>query len=251
MAKDNAHYGVESRVFVTNVSKARDLDRELLEKIDDQHIRISLELQKALGLRREEAIKFIPEHADQGNHIRLKATWCKGGRERTIPIRNDEQRDVLKRARLLAERGSLIPSHLMYVQQMCIYERETAKAGLYKLHGLRHRYGPIRYEDLTGWPAPACGGPSRDVLSEDQRLDDSIARLAITQELGHGREQVTAVYLGRERWCYRGSRSTGAALAAGPSRPRWEQGLQPSCNPARKGERRYRIKDYSLAPATL
>lgn len=195
--KDNAHYGVESRVFVTNVSKARDLDRELLNKITCDHVRMSLELQKAFGLRREEAIKFIPEYADQGNHIRLKATWCKGGRERTIPIRNEEQREVLNRARLLAGRGSLIPSHLMYVDQMRIYEAETNKVGLHKMHGLRHRYAQERYHELTGWLAPACGGPTRDELSEDNKLDDAVARVAITQELGHGREQVTAVYLGR------------------------------------------------------
>ena len=197
IAKDNAHYGVESRVFVTNVSKARDLDRELLNKIACDHVRISLELQKAFGLRREEAIKFIPEYADQGNHIRLKATWCKGGRARTIPIRNEEQREVLNRARLLAGKGSLIPSHLMYVDQMRIYESETNKVGLHKMHGLRHRYAQERYYELTGWLAPACGGPTRDELSEDNKLDDAVARVAITQELGHGREQVTAVYLGR------------------------------------------------------
>ncbi|MEZ8303363.1 phage integrase N-terminal domain-containing protein [Vibrio splendidus] len=197
IAKDNAHYGVESRVFVTNVSKARDLDRELLSKITSDHVRMSLELQKAFGLRREEAIKFIPEYADQGNHIRLKATWCKGGRERTIPIRNEEQREVLNRARLLAGLGSLIPSHLMYVDQMRIYEAETNKVGLHKMHGLRHRYAQERYHELTGWLAPACGGPTREELSEENKLDDAVARLAITQELGHGREQVTAVYLGR------------------------------------------------------
>ncbi|WP_444944853.1 phage integrase N-terminal domain-containing protein [Microbulbifer sp. ZKSA006] len=197
VAKDNAYYGIESRVFVTNESKARDLDRELLNKITSDHVRMSLELQKAFGLRREESIKFIPEYADQGNHIRLKATWCKGGRARTIPIRNESQREVLDRARSLAGLGSLIPSHLMYVDQMRIYESETNKVGLHKMHGLRHRYAQERYYELTGWQAPACGGPTRDELSEEKRLDDRVARLAITQELGHGREQVTAVYLGR------------------------------------------------------
>lgn len=197
VAKDNAYYGIESRVFVTNVSKARDLDQELLKKIGDPHLRISLELQKAFGLRREEAIKFIPEYADQGNHIRLKATWCKGGKAREIPIRTDEQRDVLKRAHLVAGRGSLIPPHLMYVQQMRLYEREIQKVGLSKLHGLRHRYAQQRYQELTGKPAPACGGPSRKELTEEERANDTVARYAISQELGHEREQITAVYLGR------------------------------------------------------
>ena len=197
VAKDNAYYGIESRVFVTNVSKARDLDKELLEKISDLHLRISLELQKAFGLRREEAITFSPDYADRDTYIRLKSTWCKGGRAREIPIRTEYQRDVLRRAHQVAGKGSLIPSHLMYVQQMRLYERETQKAGLSKLHGLRHRYAQERYQELTGWPAPTCGGPKRSELTDQQRADDAVARVAITQELGHGREQVTAVYLGR------------------------------------------------------
>jgi site-specific recombinase XerC len=197
VAKDNTYYGIESRVFVTNVSKARDLDQDLLEKISDPHLRISLELQKVFGLRREEAIKFSPDYADRNTHICLKATWCKGGREREIPSRTDEQRDVLKRARLVAGKGSLIPSHLMYVQQMRLYERETQKVGLSKVHGLRHRYAQERYLELTGKHARACGGPARSELSDEERANDTVARYAISQELGHEREQITAVYLGR------------------------------------------------------
>ncbi|WP_339671435.1 phage integrase N-terminal domain-containing protein [Dasania marina] len=197
VAKDNAYYGIDSRVFVTNVSKARDLDKELLAKISDPHLRISLELQKAFGLRREEAIKFSPDYAGQNNYIRLKSTWCKGGRAREIPIRTDEQKDVLNRAQLLAGKGSLIPTHLVYIQQMRLYERETQKVGLSKLHGLRHRYAQQRYQALTGWSSPACGGPIRTELSEDERANDTVARYAISQELGHEREQITAVYLGR------------------------------------------------------
>lgn len=197
VAKDNAFYGIESRVFVTNISKAKDIDQELLAKISDPHLRISLELQKAFGLRREEAIKFSPDFADRDTYVHLKATWCKGGRARDIPIRTEAQRDVLKRARLIAGKGSLIPSHLMYVQQMRLYERETQKAGLSKLHGLRHRYAQERYFELAGKQAPACGGPTRNELTEEERANDTVARYAISQELGHGREQITAVYLGR------------------------------------------------------
>lgn len=197
VAKDNAYYGIASRTFVTNISKGRDLDQRLLAAISDPHLVVSLALQKAFGLRREEAIKFSPDFADQGTFIRLKSSWCKGGKAREIPVRTDEQREVLKRAHLVAGKGSLIPSHLMYVQQMRLYERETQKVGLSKLHGLRHRYAQERYVQLTGWPAPTCGGPSRQQLTEEQRLNDSVARLAISQELGHEREQITAVYLGR------------------------------------------------------
>ena len=41
---------------------------------------MSLELQRAFGLRREEAMKFQPSYADQKDHITLKASWTKGGR---------------------------------------------------------------------------------------------------------------------------------------------------------------------------
>lgn len=197
VAKDNAYYGVANRVFVSNVSKACDLDRVLLDKIDNLHLRMSLELQKAFGLRREEAIKFIPDYADKGNYIHLKSTWCKGGKARDIPVRSDEQREVLRRAHLIAGKGSLIPPHLMYVQQMRCYEQETEKVGLSKLHGLRHRYAQERYQKLTGWPAPACGGPGHKELTQEERLNDKVARYAISQELGHIREQITSVYLGR------------------------------------------------------
>ena len=48
---------------------------------------MSLRLQQAFGLRREEALKIQPRWADRGEHLHLKASWTKGGRERTVPIR--------------------------------------------------------------------------------------------------------------------------------------------------------------------
>jgi Integrase len=73
------------RRFVTNESKAKTVTRHQLDKVRDEHVRMSLELQQAFGLRREEAMKFQPSFADRGDHLVLKASWTKGGRERTIP----------------------------------------------------------------------------------------------------------------------------------------------------------------------
>jgi hypothetical protein len=61
----------------------------------------------------------------------------------------------LKPARRLAGFGSLIPSNRNYVQQMRVYEGNTLCAGLSQMHGLRHAYAQQRYEELTGWKAPA------------------------------------------------------------------------------------------------
>ncbi len=197
VAGSNAYYGIPDRQFVTNTSKAKEVGAPDLERISDLHVRMSLELQQAFGLRREEAIKFIPSFADRGDHLTLKSTWTKGGKERDVPIRTDEQRAVLMRAHQLVGNSSLIPSERNYVQQLRIYERQTANAGLSKLHGLRHAYAQSRYESLTGWKAPAAGGPVSRALSPGQKVMDRHARRIISQELGHIREQITSVYVGR------------------------------------------------------
>ncbi len=197
IARSNDHYGIPDRRFVTSISKARTVTVADLEQVRDLHVRMSLELQQAFGLRREEAIKFQPNYADLGDHIALKATWTKGGKPREIPVRAEAQRSVLNRARQLAGNGSLIPSSRNYRQQLRIYERHTANAGLSKMHGLRHAYAQQRYEELTGWPAPAAGGPTVKALTPEQKLIDQKARLTISRELGHVREQVVSIYLGR------------------------------------------------------
>jgi hypothetical protein len=207
LPSDNFAFGIDDRQFVSNVSKAVDLLDASLDKISDPFIKASLQLQAAFGLRREESIKFIPSWADRGDKIVLRGSWCKGGRMREIPIVDSNQRCVLDNARLLAGFGSLIPPSLLFIQQLKLYEYLTAKAGLFHLHGLRHNYAQKRYFSLTGWLAPADGGPSKDSiirsseLSPEQKLAwcnlDNQARLTISNELGHYRESVTAIYLGR------------------------------------------------------
>lgn len=197
VAKANDAYGIPDRQFVSDHSKAQELIQKQLQRIPDAHIRMSLRLQQAFGLRREEALKIRPRWADRGNRLLLKASWTKGGRPREIPIRTQEQRDTLKEAQDLAGLGSLIPGGRQYIQQLKLYECHTANAGLSKLHGLRHAYAQQRYLDLTGWPCPHACGPSARALTPDQRAIDRQARLAISAQLGHTREQITTVYLGR------------------------------------------------------
>ncbi|MDH4055666.1 MAG: integrase domain-containing protein [Gammaproteobacteria bacterium] len=197
VARSNEHYGIPNRQFVSNVTKAKSVLEADLAKVRDEYVRMSLALQQAFGLRREEAIKFMPGYADQGDHLLLKASWTKGGKERTVPIRTEEQRQLLDRAHKLVGRGSLIPGSRNYVQQLRIYEGQTLRAGLSQLHGLRHAYAQQRYEELTGWKSSAAGGPPTKALTPDQKAKDRETRLIISKELGHEREQITAVYLGR------------------------------------------------------
>ena len=197
LARDNDHYGIGNRQFVTNVSKAWELTAGDLERVTDPYSQMSLRLQAAFGLRREESIKIQPEWADRSDRLVLKDTWTKGGRAREIPIRNDAQRQLLEEAKCLAGRGSLIPADMRYVEQLRRFEFQCARAGIHRVHGLRHQYAQTRYRELTGWAAPAAGGPRFRELSPEQREIDREARLTISEELGHTRMQILSIYCSR------------------------------------------------------
>jgi len=157
----NTVYGVPARRPVATTSKARGLAAEKLAAIRDPYVRMSLELQCAFGLRREESLKIKPRQADHGDRLVLQGSWTKGGRPREVPIRTAAQRDVLQRAKALAGAGALIPKARRYIEQRRLYERDTARVGLSKLHGLRHAYAqasdsrkpcnPLKTNDLYFW----------------------------------------------------------------------------------------------------
>ncbi len=192
---DNTKLGIPERRYVTNESKAKELG-EGLDRITDSHVHMSLRLQAAFGLRREESIKFQPRYADRSDHIAIKGSWAKGGRDRMVPITTPEQRAALDDAHRLAGSGSLIPAHKTYIQQRHVYDGQCKAAGLSNMHGLRHRYAQMRYEVLTGWKAPTAGGPGKAKLNANQWMSDQQARQQISREFGHERLQVTSVYLG-------------------------------------------------------
>ena len=197
IARDNNAYDIGNRRYVSEASKAQTLQQRQLGKVSDPYVRLSLRLQSAFGLRREEAIKFSPNYAIKDDHIKLKASWTKGGRARTVPIRNGEQRQLLEDVRKLARGGALIPPERNYVEQRNRYDRQVRTAGFKTPHGLRHAYAQRRYEELTGWKAPLAGGPASKSLTIDQRAFDKGARKTIAEELGHSREEISATYLGR------------------------------------------------------
>ncbi|WP_411037653.1 integrase domain-containing protein [Shinella sp. BYT-45] len=197
---DNAALGIPQRKSADSGSgnnRMKALDGSRLDRVTDAHVHMSLRLQEAFGLRREEAIKFQPAYADRGDHIALKGSWCKGGRERMIPIATTEQRAVLDQAHALAGSGSLIPAQRSYIQQRHVYDGQCKAAGLSNMHGLRHAYAQTRYEVLTGWKAPAAGGPDRKALTSEQRAIDAEARQQISRSLGHERIAIVAAYIGR------------------------------------------------------
>ena len=55
-------------------------------------------------------------------------------------------------------------------------------------------YAQTRYQEMTSWQCPARGGPTSRQLTKQQKAIDREARERISHEMGHGREQITAVY---------------------------------------------------------
>lgn len=197
IAKNNAHYGIVNRRYVRPESRAVDIDDADLARITDPYTRFSLQLQREFGLRREESIKFTVRYADWGDQLHLKPSWTKGGKARQIPVSTDAQRQLLDAVRDFAGNASLIPAHKRFVEQLRVYKRQVMNAGLNRMHGLRHQYAQRRFREIAGFDCPHAGGPSRSAMTSAQRALDHRARREISRELGHEREQIVSVYLGR------------------------------------------------------
>ena len=196
LPKANDTFGLAERGRFSG-NKAKRLEGAALERVSDARVQLALKLEAAFGLRREEALKLRPVLADKGDRLALKASWCKGGRYREIPITHPKQRALLDELRSQVGDGSLIGQGRNYYQAMKNYENQVLKAGISNAHGYRHAYAQWRYKTLTGWSCPAMGGPTVDRMTPADQARDRASRLEISHELGHGRLDVTDTYLGR------------------------------------------------------
>lgn len=157
-----------------------------------------VELARELGLRSKEASLLdaraaLAEARERGAVTISDGT--KGGREREVPVLGERQLGALERAAAAqgdaravmppgdtwqSWRGGALRDARDLVQQ-------HTSGGL---HDLRAAYACERYEVLTGHAAPCAGGAIED------RALDAAARMAIAVELGHGRIEVVAEYVG-------------------------------------------------------
>jgi integrase len=123
----------------------------------------------------------------------------KGGRLRFTAVRTDAQRRTLERAGAFAAFPSSHLGHpgLTLKQSLKRFENVVRKAGITKSqlgvtpHGLRHQFAADLFFDITGIDTPVCGG---EVCVTPDMLRD--ARLQVARQLGHGRPQISAAYLG-------------------------------------------------------
>ena len=140
----------------------------------------SVKLERAFGLRPRESLAIsestIEEALKTGVLHLTKEDGTKNGREREIPIRNEEQREVLEKTlEFMKENNlfSLAPTETLKEQYNYAYDvmkefnREYNEN--FHFHGERHAF------------AQAC-------------IQEGVDRETVSNWLGHGREEITKVY---------------------------------------------------------
>ncbi|MBH3455577.1 integrase domain-containing protein [Pseudomonas monteilii] len=162
-------------------------------------------LARATGMRLREAILAdlprLSREAKELGRINIQ-DGTKGGRSgasapRWIAV-DDNIRDALEFARQVSPRGSrnlIAPteSYRGILQEIIRPARDVLHAHKLKgFHELRAAYACERYEQITQHPAPINGG---QCCLADRNLDRE-ARTQISYELGHGRIDVVAAYIG-------------------------------------------------------
>jgi integrase len=162
-------------------------------------------LARATGMRLREAILAdlprLSREAEDLGRINIQ-DGTKGGRAgasapRWIAV-NDNVRSALEFARQVspASSSNLIAPHESYLsllQESIRPARDILhEHNLKGFHELRAAYACERYEQITQYPAPINGG---GCCQADRNLDRE-ARRQISYELGHGRSDVVASYIG-------------------------------------------------------
>jgi site-specific recombinase XerD len=136
---------------------------------------LASEMRSAFGLRAKESL--LSHQVEDGA---LVVRGAKGGRPRSVPIRTQEQRDLLQKVHDYIQgqgQSSLIPSYMSLKQGLkyqtnAIYNLGGTKANGAHAHAQRHEYA-------------------------QQLAAQGVSREQISAELGHGREEVVSHYVPR------------------------------------------------------
>lgn len=168
----------------------------------DERFALYLTLQRAFGLRVKESIEFRP-------HLAIAADGCtievfegtKGGKRRSVRIRDEEQRKALQWALEVArnskgerlrwpDRTYLQATRRFYylMERMGITKKETGTSA----HGLRRGFAIGGYVAETGLPTPVQGG----ALGQIDRATHQRAAQRTSLDLGHARIPISGAYYG-------------------------------------------------------
>lgn len=193
------------RVYATTEDKSWSGKKDILAifasvAIEDRFVAIQLKLSHHFGLRVKEASRFKPYKDINEDESRLVITrGTKGGRPREIEIVTQEQRQLLQEAKSLCHdnNDSMIPRIKKQGAWLKHYYRVINRHGISRAngitsHGLRHGYAHRVYEQETGALPKAVTGKKPIVNT----VKDRLARLIVSQHLGHNRESISSAYIG-------------------------------------------------------
>jgi len=221
IARQNAAFGIANRVYVSNEDKSlsdhayNSAIAALKESTEpnDHRVAAQLQLQREIGLRKEESFKFSARRDVQADGRVLVAAGTKGGRERMILDVSDRAKAAIEYARQLGDgrHGNTMPREMSERQWERLYYRTLARIGLTKSkagassHGLRHAYAQERYHQITGFHCRTKFGSQDEFRAAAHNVAgvhwaklDHEARQILKIELGHGpdRDDVVSQYIG-------------------------------------------------------
>lgn len=198
--------GIEKRSAIRGAAPDG-LDREQFRLVLQEMQRDGLgrqaaiaDLARNLGLRSKEASLLNANQAlrqaESTGMVRFIA-GTKGGRPRVLAISPVGLQSLRCAAALQGNNRNLVPigqSWKQWREGGLRAGRDALKArGIRGLHELRSAYACERYSQIARCPAPVISGKVRD------RRVDRLARETIARELGHGRIDVVAEYVGGRR----------------------------------------------------
>jgi len=192
-----------TRVYATTENKSWDPKADIQELFssvasEDRFVAMQLKLSHYFGLRVKEAARFQP-YQDHTDDFLIITRGTKGGKPRVVPVVTDEQKQVLDEAKALChdKNDSMIPRMKEQGAWLKHYYRVVNRHGISREngitpHGLRHGYAHRLYEQEAGVKPKAVTGNSVEVDS----VVDRLARLIVSQQLGHNRESISSAYIG-------------------------------------------------------
>lgn len=171
----------------------RNIYQERLTNITSARGVAVCELARQIGLRSKEGsmldAKKALGNALKHGEIRIDR-GTKGGRPRTLYIDRPEQLKALQIASDAQGSAKAVMPPDQNLKQWMQGELRSVRELMGGIHELRSAYACERYEQITGHPAPCAGG---EILNKEL---DRIARVLISDELGHQRIDIVAEYVG-------------------------------------------------------
>lgn len=219
IAEKNISFGINNRIYISNINKAvpdRIYDKTITDlknsaDYSEKIVASQLQLQRCLGLRKEESFKFNPKTSLLADGRVIIQNGTKGGRERILFDVSEKAIQAIEFYKQFIHSKSSIPIHMTERQWERQYYRILEKAGLTKRqsgftgHGLRHAYAQEQYKTLTGFDPPLKFGTREEFISnakvvggEEWADKDRSARQILMAQLGHGgsRNDVISQYIG-------------------------------------------------------